>query len=119
MLPLDVSLDAAPPTHRQQVRRPRSADGDGLVPVRLGAELARGRGWPAGTEVLVDPDRRPQQGDVVVVREGGRVSAGVLERRFGRNVLRNDRGTAWVAPATEVVGVVTQVGAALEGMPEG
>jgi hypothetical protein len=84
---------------------------------RLGAELVATRGWPAGTEIVVDRRLRPARGDVVAVREHGRVSVGVFDRRFGRSVLLSDRGVAWIGPATEVLGVATVVGAALDGMP--
>lgn len=85
---------------------------------RLGAELVVTRGWPAGTEVLVDPGLRPGRGDVVAVREQQRVRVGVFERRFGRSVLVTDQGVGWIGPAAEILGVVTMVGAALEGMPD-
>lgn len=85
---------------------------------RLGAELVATRGWPAGTEVLVDAALRPARGDVIAVREQQRVRVGVFERRFGRSVLVTDRGVGWIGPAAEILGVVTLVGAALEGMPD-
>lgn len=99
------------------VRRPAAADPAQASSYRLGAELVTTRGWPAGTEVLVDGGRRPVRGDVVVVRERGRVGVGVFDRRFGRSVLVSDAGVGWIGPATEVLGVATVVGAALDGMP--
>ncbi len=80
----------------------------------LGGELARARGWPAGTEVLLDPARRPQWADVVVVRERGALVAGVVGRQFGRPVLRNDRGVIWIGLGAEVVGVVEVVAPVLD-----
>jgi len=97
-------------------RRVRAvADRPGVV--RLGDELAVVRGWPAGTEVIVDPDRRPERGDVLVVREQDALTAGVFDRQFGRPVLRNDRGFSWIGLGAEVVGVVTLVSQPLDEMP--
>ncbi|MCL2541840.1 MAG: hypothetical protein FWE71_05170 [Nocardioidaceae bacterium] len=81
---------------------------------RLGAELARSRGWPEGTELVVEPGRRPAPGDVVVVREQGAERAGVFQHRFGRPVLVSDRGVGWIGPQIEVLGVATLVAAALD-----
>ncbi len=104
------------------VPRPRDArrapdPADQPVVVRLGDELARARSWPAGTEVVVVPIRRPERGDVLVVDERGRRRAGIFDRRFGRPVVCNDHGVAWIGPGSVVVGVVTQVGPPLDGMP--
>jgi hypothetical protein len=73
---------------------------------RIGAELSAARGWPAGTEVRIDPEARPGRGDVVLVVAGPRRVAGTFERRFGRSVLVNDRGVTWLGPDVEVLGVV-------------
>lgn len=104
-------------SERSSVRR-RAVAEEPPPSYRLGSELVATRGWPAGTEVMVDPALRPGRGDVVAVREQHRVRVGVFDRRFGRSVLVTDRGVAWIAPTAELLGVVTLVGAALEGMPD-
>jgi len=96
-------------------RRPRAADAP--VAVRLGDELAVARGWPAGTEVVIDPSRRPVRGDVVLFRERGVLAAAAVDRQFGRPVLRNDRGVSWIGLGADVVGVVILVGQALCPLP--
>ena len=103
---------ARPRVRRQQpaLERPSS--------YRLGGDLVATCGWAPGTEVVVDAAQRPGRGDVVAVRDQQRVRIGVFDRRFGRSVLVTDRGVAWIAPTAEVLGVVTLVGAALEGMPD-
>jgi len=85
--------------------------------VTLGDELAQARGWPAGTEVVVDPTRHPARADVVVASERGVMTAGVVDRQFGRPVIRNDRGVIWIGLGAEVVGVVTEVAPALHPVP--
>jgi len=112
-LPFDVLPRVAPPQGPRRLRV--VADRPGVV--RLGDELALVRGWPAGTEVNVDPARRPVRGDVLVVREQGALTAGVFDRHFGRPVLRNDRGFSWIGLGAEVVGVVTLVSVPLDEMP--
>lgn len=105
----DVEQRSARPVVRRMAGRPQTS-------FRLGAELATTRGWPAGTEVRIDPSERPGRGDVVLVIEAGRRVAGVYERRFGREVLLSDRGVRWLGPGVEVLGVVTVAGAPLDGV---
>ncbi len=112
-LPFVAPPRVAPPQGPRRVRV--VADRPGVV--RLGDELALVRGWPAGTEVNVDPARRPVREDVLVVREQGALTAGVFDRHFGRPVLRNDRGVSWIGLGAEVVGVVTLVSPPLDEMP--
>lgn len=83
----------------------------------LGEELLEARGWPAGTEALVDPTRRPARADVVVFRERGLLLAGIFHHQFGRPLVHNDRGVTWVGLGAEVIGVVVLVGPALDRMP--
>ncbi len=75
-------------------------------------------GWPAGTRLTLDPRRRPQRGDLAVVREGTRVSVGIFERQLGRAVLTTDAGSIWLGPGARHVGVATQAQAPLVGMPD-
>lgn len=100
----------------EAVRRPADPD---RVRIRLRTDALASRGWPAGTELLVEPvGRRPQRGDLILAREGGRMRIGVLDLQLGRRVLRTDRGSVWLGASAEVVGVVTVAGAPLAGMPE-
>lgn len=112
---LPFETPAGPP--RVDGVRPAPAGPDRPLVVTLGDELVRARGWPAGTEVVVDPMRRPARGDVVVARERGLLAAGVVDRQFGRSVIRNDRGVSWIGLGAEVVGVVTVVAPALHPAP--
>jgi len=112
--PLPFVPPTAVPTADGRRRPARSVDAPFIT---LGDELARARGWPAGTEVLVDPTRRPARADVVVVREDGVLVAGLVDQQFGRPVLRNDLGVVWIGLGADVVGVVTVVAPALDEMP--
>ncbi|GAB2982622.1 hypothetical protein [Nocardioides montaniterrae] len=110
----ELALGLAPAPRAPVRRRPT---GPPTSTFRIGGELSRTRGWPAGSEVRVEAGVRPARGDVLLVIEAGRRSAGVFERRFGREVLLSDRGVRWLGPAVEVIGVVTAVAAPLDGMP--
>lgn len=104
-LPLD--LPPAPPAPAP-VRRPRAARADDRLHHRLSVDTLASRGLPAGTEVAVRPGgRRPLRGDLVLARSGEQAVVGVYDVRFGRPVLRWDRGGMWLGPAWDVVGVVT------------
>lgn len=87
---------------------------------RLTNDAFASRGWPPGTELVVDVRRRPVRGDVALVREGSRLRIGVFDVQFGRGVLRTDHGAVILGGAARHVGVVDQVvvGVPLEGMPE-
>lgn len=98
-LPLEV---AAAPRRTPSARR--AAD----RPVRHRLEAAA-CGWPAGTELVAEPGRRPERGDAVLVREGGRTLVGTYRVRFGRPFLVADREAVWLGPAADVLGVVTVV----------
>lgn len=75
---------------------------------RLDGDRLASRGLPAGTEVTVrEGGRRPARGDLVLARAGDQAVVGVYDVRFGRPVLRWDRGGMWLGPAWDVVGVVT------------
>lgn len=81
-----------------------------------GSEFAS-RGWPPGTELLVDPRRRAQRGDVVLARHAGDVRVGVYGSEAGRIALRSDLGSVWLTSAAQVIGVVTIAEPPLHGMP--
>lgn len=100
-------------SRRRVVRRPA---GGPSTTFRIGGELARLRGWPAGTEVRIEPGARPGRGDVVLAIEDARRAAGVYDRRFGREVLVSDRGVRWLGPGVEVLGVVVDAAEPLEGL---
>lgn len=115
--PLPIDLPTAGPNG---VERPRSRDAPAVDRgrYRLHDDALASYGWPAGTEIVVDPGRRPRRGEVALAREGSRLRIGVLEVEFGRAVLRTDRGSALLGAAARFVGVVTVAGAPLDGMPD-
>jgi hypothetical protein len=103
VLPFEVPESAGPGP-----RPVRRAVDTGPLRHRLTTDALAARGLPAGTEVTAgEPRRRPARGDVVLVRSGEQVVAGVFDLRFGRAVLRWDRGGMWLGPTTEVLGIVT------------
>ncbi|WP_154402803.1 hypothetical protein [Nocardioides speluncae] len=113
--PLPFELEPGPERPAKQPRPPRAVRVP--VAVRIGDELAVARGWPAGTEVVIDRSRRAVRGDVVLFRERGVLAAATVDRQFGRPVLRNDRGISWIGLGADVVGVVVLVGQALCQLP--
>lgn len=117
-LPFDVSPTAGSDDHPERVRRPRALPATDPNRFRLRNDALASHGWPAGTELLVDPDQRPRRGQVALVTEGGRLKIGVFDLQLGRGVLRTDRGSVWLGASARFVGVVTLVGAPFEGMPD-
>lgn len=113
--PLPFELQPGPEPPVKQPRPPRAVGVP--VAVRLGDELSVARGWPAGTEVVIDRSKRAVRGDVVLFRERGVLAAATIDRQFGRPVLRNDRGVSWIGLGADVVGVVVLVGQALCQLP--
>jgi hypothetical protein len=83
----------------------------------VGSDDLASLGYPAGTELVVDPGRLPRRGQLLLVREGGRLKIGVFEVELGRAVLRSDLGSTWLGSSVEFVGVATLAGAPLDGMP--
>lgn len=106
-LPFDVpTLSSREPPSPRPARRAGRADGP--LRHRITTDALASRGLPAGTEVTVaESGRRPARGDVVLVRSGEQLVVGLFDLRFGRAVLRWDRGGMWLGPATEVLGIVT------------
>lgn len=94
------------------------ASADEAPRYRLRNDALASRGWPHGTELVVQEGRRPQRGEVALVVEGGRLRIGVFDVRFGRGMLRTDHGSTLLGASARFVGVVTQAGPPLEGMPE-
>jgi len=111
-LPLDLPAPA-----RRPRPKPAARAEDEPLRIRLRNDALASRGWPAGTELLVDTARRPRRGEVALVREGGRLRIGVLEVQFGRSALRTDHGASLVGSSARMVGVVTVASAPLAGMP--
>jgi hypothetical protein len=115
-LPFDLH-----PTEERQPRaaRPRGSRSRGSAPprYRLRNDALASRGWPAGTELVVDEGRRPQRGEVALVTEGGRLKIGVFDVQFGRGVLRTDQGSVMLGSTARHVGVVAMASAPLDGMP--
>ncbi len=117
-LPLDVRPTApAAPSRRRTTRSRAERDGEPLRYRLRGDELAS-RGWPTGTELLIDRGRRPRRGQVALVSEGGRLKIGVFDVQLGRAALRSDRGSAWLGASARIVGVAMLAGAPLAGMPD-
>lgn len=102
---------------RRRSARTRPAAEDRFRYRLRGDDLAS-RGWPAGTELLIDRSRRPRRGQVALVSEGGRLKIGVFDVQLGRAALRSDRGSVWIGASARVVGVVTTAGPPLAGMPD-
>lgn len=117
-LPFDVLSPASTDDHPERVRRPRDLPPVDRNRFRLRNDALASHGWPAGTELLVDPGRRPRRGQVALVSEGGRLKIGIFDLQLGRGVLRTDRGSVWLGASARFVGVVTLVGAPFEGMPD-
>ncbi|WP_157537717.1 hypothetical protein [Nocardioides sp. Root190] len=114
VLPFEVPGDGATGPDRPSVRPSRSTRAVrgpaviGALPHRITTDALAARGLPAGTEVTAtESGRRPVRGDVVLVRAGEQAVVGVFDLRFGRAVLRWDRGGMWLGPTTEVLGIVT------------
>lgn len=76
------------------------------------------RGWPRGTEVLVDPARRVVRGEVVLADDGGRLRVGELALELGRPSLRTDVGVVWLGSSVRYLGVVVAAEPPLAGMPD-
>lgn len=113
-LPFDLAPTPSGEAAPDRAARPEH---DGPVRYRLPSDALASRGWPAGTELLIDPDRRPRRGQVALVREGGRLKVGVFDVELGRAALHSDRGSVWIGASAEIVGVATLAGAPLAGMP--
>lgn len=124
--PLPMDLPAEP----QQRRRPQATEeiiaGQALADAssspagprrpllhRMSSDALASRGWPPGTELLIDPERRPQRGDVALVIDRGRRIVGVFGLQLGRLALHTDAGAHWLGPTAEVLGVVVQADAPL------
>ncbi|MEQ6903454.1 hypothetical protein [Nocardioides sp. YIM 152588] len=113
-LPTDAPRDA--PTDLPTASRTGTPAG-GLLRHWLATDALASRGWPAGTELLVDPARRPRRGEVALARHGDREVVGVFGLELGRTALRHDRGSVWLTSAAQVVGVVVMAGPPLAGLP--
>lgn len=107
-LPFDLPPSSSVPAPAAPPRRPRAARAEDRFRHRLCVDTLASRGLPAGTEVAVRAGgRRPLRGDLVLARSGEQAVVGVYDVRFGRPVLRWDRGGMWLGPTWDVVGVVT------------
>ncbi|HWI44330.1 MAG TPA: hypothetical protein VNS81_11985 [Nocardioides sp.] len=118
-LPFEVpprAPTARGPEARAGARTTPAAE-DAWMRCRLRNDALASRGWPSGTELLIDPDRRPQRGEVALAREGSRLRIGVMDVCRGRVALHNDHGVAWLASTARLVGVVVVASAPLAGMP--
>lgn len=106
-LPFEVAaLEVGEAADSRPARRVGRAEGP--LRHRITSDALASRGLPAGTEVTVaESGRRPVRGDVVLVRSGEQLVVGLFDLRFGRAVLRWDRGGMWLGPTTEVLGIVT------------
>ncbi|WP_141780185.1 hypothetical protein [Nocardioides albertanoniae] len=114
-LPFDVAPDAVSAAAK---RSPAPLPGDGTQVHRLVGAHLTSRGLPPGSDLLIDP-RRPERGEVAVVRSGGRTRVGIFDLERGRTVLRSDRGIRWLPPDAVYVGVAALVSPTLDGMPTG
>lgn len=115
-LPFEVAaLEVGEAVDSRPARRVGRAEGP--LRHRITSDALASRGLPAGTEVTVaESGRRPVRGDVVLVRSGEQLVVGLFDLRFGRAVLRWDRGGMWLGPTTEVLGIVTAAAPPLAAM---
>lgn len=115
-LPFDLA--PAQPDATVKARRATAAPPVHPGRYRLSNDALTSHGWPSGTELIVEADRRPRRGEVALAREGDRLKIGIFDVQFGRGVLRTDRGVAWLGASARFVGVVTVAGAPFDGMPD-
>lgn len=115
-LPFEVAaLEVGEAADSRPARRVGRAEGP--LRHRITSDALASRGLPTGTEVTVaESGRRPVRGDVVLVRSGEQLVVGLFDLRFGRAVLRWDRGGMWLGPTTEVLGIVTAAAPPLAAM---
>ncbi|HEY9565848.1 MAG TPA: hypothetical protein VIR30_18940 [Nocardioides sp.] len=92
--------------------------GEGAIRHRMVDDALASLGWPAGTELVLEPCTTPQRGQVVLARDGSQERIGIFEVQLGRVALRTDHGSVWIGRASQVVGAVTVAGAPLTGMPQ-
>ncbi len=112
-LPLDVVAVEKP----RGRRGPGPRVGSGLLLHRLDDDALAVRGWPCGTEVLVDLGRRPCRGEMVLARDGGRLRVGILTPAHGRPALRAGQQVHWLSAHVQYLGVVVSAEPPLAGMP--
>lgn len=117
-----LALDFAAPVAERR-RAPAgavlAAQGASRLRHRVSNDHLVSRGWPAGTVLLVDGARRPRRGELALAVERGRRVVGVYDLELGRPALRHDRGSLWLSPGVDLVGVVVQADAPLPRCPEG
>ncbi|MDT0201677.1 hypothetical protein [Nocardioides sp. AE5] len=106
-LPIHVEPACAPPPRRT------ATPVDGALRHRLEDDALASLGWPAGTELLLDPSRRPRRGEVVLAMDGVRRRVGIFEVQLGRAALRTDHGSVWIGRTDRVLGVVRVASAPL------
>lgn len=110
-LPFDVECVEVKPRTR------RTREAAGLLVHRMADDSLAERGWPTGTEVVVDPARRSRRGEMVLACDGGLLRVGVLALELGRPALRTDAGVHWLSAGVEFLGVVVDAESPLAGMP--
>lgn len=111
-------FDEAPAPRRPRTVRTPAPVTRHLIRHRLATEALASHGWPAGTLLMVDPDRRAERGDMVLVLDRNRRLVGRLDRELGRPAVRHDRGTTWLSGLDQVLGVVVAAEAALVSVPD-
>src|SRR3546814_8634992 len=73
-LPFDPpprTLSASPP------ERPAPVVGEGAIRHRMVDDALASLGWPAGTELVLEPCTTPQRGQVVLARDGSQERIGI------------------------------------------
>lgn len=115
-VPAEQALPLGVPDEGVRPRRARAKRPAAEFVHRLGSDALASFGLPAGTQIIVDTTQRPRRGQILFVRTQGRLRVGVLDVQFGRSVLRSDRGTVWLDPATEIWGVATAADPPIEGL---
>ncbi|WP_235734976.1 hypothetical protein [Nocardioides alcanivorans] len=108
----DQAPTVAPPRARSEARQPTRH----LIRHRLANDDLVEHGWPAGTLLMIDPDRRAERGDMVLVLDRNRRLVGRLDRELGRPAVRHGTATTWLVGLDQIMGVVVAAEPALVSM---
>jgi len=90
-----------------------------LIRHRLTTDILVAEGWRAGTLLLVDPERRAERGDLVLVLDRNRRLVGRLDRELGRPAVRHGASTTWLTSLDQVMGVVVSAEPSLVSLAPG
>lgn len=107
-------FEEEPPVQRPRATPPAAMPSRRhLIRHRLTGNALAAYGWPAGTLLLADPDRRAERGDMVLVLDRNRRLVGRLDRELGRPAVRHGDTTTWLNGIDQVMAVVVSAEPAL------